>query len=60
MELSIIFLCGILFGGLNFAFFCLGYYVRSQKKSEEGVELTRKNFDYFKDISKFVNYNGKE
>lgn len=59
MELSVIFLCGILFGAFNFGFFCLGYYVRSKKPSDDSVEVTKDNAKALEDITKWMNYNGR-
>ena len=59
MNIILIFLCGILMGALNFGFFCFGYYIRSLKKTEEGLTATRENKEFIEEMMKWRNYNGR-
>lgn len=36
----------------------LGYYIRSQKPSEEGVTVTKENKEFIEEMMKWRNYNG--
>ena len=56
MDIILIMLCGILMGAFNFAFFCLGYYVRSKKKEENAVQLDAENGKAIKDLLNWMNY----
>lgn len=56
MNLILIILTGTLMGAFNFAFFCLGYYVRSKKPSEDGVTVTKANKDFIKEMMQWRNF----
>lgn len=58
MNLILIVLCGILMGAFNFGFFLLGYYVRSNKKEEEGITVTKDNKEYVEEMMRWRNYMG--
>ena len=61
MNLILIMLCGILMGAFNFAFFCLGYYVRSRKPAEEdGLKVTKENAEFIDEMMKWRMYGGRE
>ena len=60
MNLILIVLCGILMGAFNFAFFCLGYYMRSRKPDENAVELTKNNADFIEEMMKWRQYGGDQ
>lgn len=55
MELILLFLTATLMGGLFIGFFCLGYWVRS-KKPDEGMELTKDNKEFVKEMLEWRNY----
>ena len=56
MNVILIFLCGILMGAFNFAFFLLGYYVREKKPSEDGIKLTKENAEFIDEMMKWRQY----
>ena len=58
MSLILMVLCGILMGAFNFGFFCLGYYVRSLKKVDEGVTVTKENKEFIEEMMRWRNYMG--
>ena len=58
MNLILIVLCGILMGAFNFAFFCLGYYVRSRKTEEDGLKVTKENAEFIDEMMKWRMYGG--
>lgn len=57
MQVILIVLCGILMGAFNFAFFLFGYYVRSKKPEENGVELNKANADFIREMMDWRAYN---
>lgn len=58
MELTLIILCGILFGAFNFGFFCLGYYICTKQPQEDVIKINDKNKKAFKQINDWANYQG--
>lgn len=58
MNVILIVLCGILMGAFNLGFFMLGYHLRGQKPSEEGVTVTKENMDFIEEMMRWRNYNG--
>ena len=58
MNLILIILCGILMGAFNFAFFCLGYYVKSKQPSEDGMKLTKDNAEFVDEMMRWRAYGG--
>lgn len=60
MNIILIFLCGILMGAFNVAFFFLGYFVRSKKQVEDGVTLTKENADFIDEMMRWRNYGGSQ
>ncbi len=58
MTVALIFIAAILMGGLNFAFFLLGYYVRGKKQTDEGVTLTDTNSEFIKEMAKWRAFGG--
>ena len=59
MNTILIFLCGILMGAFDFAFFCLGYYVRSRKPmAEDGLKVTKENAEFIDEMMKWRQYGG--
>lgn len=58
MQAILIVLCGILMGAFNLGFFMLGYYLRGQKPSEEGVTVTKENKEFIEEMMRWRNYNG--
>jgi len=58
MNIILIILTGVLMGAFNFGFFCLGYYVHSKKKPEEGVTLTKENAEFIEEMMKWRMYGG--
>ena len=59
MELILIVLTGILMGAFNFGFFLLGAYYQSKKESENGMELTKDNAEFVREMMDWKNYGGK-
>lgn len=60
MNLILIILTGTLMGAFNFGFFCLGYYIRSLRKDEDGVTVTKENRDFIEEIMRWRNYGGSQ
>ena len=58
MNIILIILCGILMGAFNFAFFLLGYYLRSKKPVEDGVTVTKDNAEFIEEMMRWRNYGG--
>ena len=58
MNIILIFLTGTLMGAFNFGFFCLGYYVRSRKPSDDGLEVTKENAEFVDEMMKWRMYGG--
>lgn len=58
MEILLIVLIGTLMGAFNFGFFCLGYYIRG-KKPEEGMQLTKDNAEFVKEMMNWRMYGGE-
>ena len=59
MNIILIFLCSILMGAFNFAFFLLGYYLRDKKPSEDGVTVTKENAEFINEMMKWRAYGGE-
>lgn len=59
MNVILIFLCSILMGAFNFAFFCLGYYVRGKKPNEEAVKITKENAELVAEMMNWRAYGGE-
>ena len=58
MEILLTLLVGVLMGAFNFAFFLLGYYLRSTKQ-EDGVTVTKENAEFIKEMMQWRNYGGE-
>lgn len=58
MEMLLILLCSVIFGSFSFGFFCLGYYVRSKKPTNEGLTITEQNKEFVEEMAKWRNYFG--
>ena len=58
MNTILIFLTGTLMGAFNFGFFCLGYYVRSRKPADDGLEVTKENAEFVDEMMKWRMYGG--
>lgn len=60
METVLTLLTGVLMGAFNFGFFCLGYYLGTRKKPEDGMELTEKNAEFVKEMMNWRMYGGEQ
>lgn len=60
MEIILILLTSTLMGAFNFAFFCLGYYVRSKKQNDEGVKVTKENAEFIAEMMNWRSYGGEK
>ena len=60
MELILILLCSTLMGCFSFGFFCLGYYVRDKKPSNEGFTVTENNRDFVESMAKWRQFDGRQ
>lgn len=59
MNLILIFLCSILMGAFNFAFYLYGFRRGTEQKKEDGVTVTKENVDFIKEMMEWRSYGGK-
>ena len=58
MELLLICLVSVFMGAFNFAFFLLGYHVRTKVEPKDGIELSKDNAEFVDEMMKWRNYGG--